>query len=289
MRKIFVLLAVLAVCMACSDNNEKDPLDGEGDDGNPEAGSGEAAIAMVTEMKDIDLFIGTFREGEAVTVDWGDGTKEEVKSGVNEEADDGVLYEAYLKHVYSSQKPHTIGVNGKIRTLNCYDAGLTALDVSKCPALEGIGCGKNKLTALELSKNTALLWLGCGYNQLTAMDISKNTALKILECDYNRLTALKVSRCTVLVNLSCGYNQLTVLDVSKNTALTELWCSGNNLSALDVSRNTALTQLDCGNNNFSVDAMNAIYNALPVVRYGQLRCNKIGDYYIAENKGWRVE
>lgn len=67
-----------------------------GDDGNPEAGSGEAAITMVTEMKDIDLSIGTFREGEAVTVDWGDGTKEEVKSGVNEEADDGVLYEAYL-------------------------------------------------------------------------------------------------------------------------------------------------------------------------------------------------
>lgn len=34
--------------------------------------------------------------------------------------------------------------------------------------------------------------------------------------------------------------------------------------------------------------MNKIYNDLPVVNNGDLRCDKLGDYSIAENKGWDV-
>ena len=95
--------------------------------------------------------------------------------------------------------------------------------------------------------------------------------------------------------LDCEYNPLTSLNISKCTALKDLYCSGNQLTSLDISKNTALESLYCYHNQFSASAMNKIYNDLPqgkVDEYGErsrLICNKLGDYSIAENKGWDVQ
>ena len=77
--------------------------------------------------------------------------------------------------------------------------------------------------------------------------------------------------------------------------MTSLTCSGNQLTSLDVTKNTALTELRCYGNQFTAAEINKIYEALPNVGYdengkpkGRLRCDKLGDWSIAEKKGWKV-
>ena len=113
---------------------------------------------------------------------------------------------------------------------------------------------------------------------------------KIKGCDiYDcEVTSIDVTKCPALEYLYCYGNQLTSLDVSKNTVLKDLSCSENQLTSLDISKNTALEYLDCSDNQFSASAMNKIYNDLPVVKDGCLSCDRLGDYSIAENKGWYV-
>ena len=106
---------------------------------------------------------------------------------------------------------------------------------------------------------------------------------------YNcEVTSIDVTKCPALEDLNCKDNQLTSLDVSKNTALEGLRCDGNQLTSLDISKNKALDYLDCEDNRFNASAMNKIYNDLPVVEYGELVCDKLGKYSIAERKGWNV-
>ncbi len=131
---------------------------------------------------------------------------------------------------------------------------------------------------------------GCdiSYCEATSIDATKCPALEYLECYDNQLTSLDVSKNTALEELSCEDNQLTSLDVSRCPALERLYCKKNQLTSLNVSGCTALERLLCYDNQFSASAMNKIYNDLPVVNNGDLRCDKLGDYSIAENKGWYV-
>ena len=134
-----------------------------------------------------------------------------------------------------------------LKTLECTDNQLTALNVSQNTALTKLDCRQNQLTKLDVSQNTALTFLACGRNVLNELDVSKNTALTKLSCDVNNLNALDVSLNTALTTLDCGGNPLVSLDVKKNTALTYLDCSETHtLTELDVSKNTALTLLACG-------------------------------------------
>ena len=305
MRKLFSLMLVVlgaAALVSCSKDDDDDVLrDGEG------------VITFVTKAKSLPLQGGisveTFNEGESITIDWGDGNEEEYVS-VKEVEGDEVWYEIIPEHTYTDGKSsHTITVRGKIKWFSVDDCEVTSIDVTKCPALEELECYGNQLTSLDVSKNTALEYLNCGHNQLTSLDISKNTALKELDCFNNKLASLDVSKNTALRYLYCYDNQLTSLDVSKNTALRYLYCYDNQLTSLYVSGCTALKRLQCYNNQltslnvsgctalenlycsgnqFSASSMNKIYNDLPVVNNGYLRCNKLGDYSIAENKGWYV-
>ncbi len=196
-----------------------------------------------------------------------------------------------LEELYCEENPLTslyVSRCTALKELHCSDNQLTSLDVSGCTALKKLHCYGTQLTSLDVSKNTALERLNCHDNQLTSLDVSKNTALEWLACDNTQLTSLDVSKNTALEFLSCDDNQLTSLDVSKNTALEFLSCYGNQLTSLDVSKNTALHRLECYGNQFSASAMNKIYNDLPVVNNGDLRCDKLGDYSIARNKGWYV-
>lgn len=188
-----------------------------------------------------------------------------------------------------------VSKNTALTKLICSDSQLTSLDVSKNAALTYLACGENLFTVLDVSKNVVLTELYCAYNVLTSLDVSKNTALTGLYCAYNELTSLDVTKNTALTNLSCGNNELTSLDVTKNTALTYLDCANNKLTSLDVTKNTALTELICFGNQFTVAEMNKIYKTLPNVGYdefgysiGYLNCTELGNWSIAEKKGWTV-
>lgn len=182
-----------------------------------------------------------------------------------------------------------LNLNGcvALNSLEIRNGELTSLDISDCTALTYLRCLSN-LTSLDVSKNTKLTNLQCSNNQLTSLNVSNNTALTELSCQNNQLTSLDVAKNTALTSLSCGYNQLTSLDVTKNTALTELDCYWNQLTSLDISGCTALTELRCNSNQFTAEEMNKIYEALPTVESGQLSCDELGNWSIAEQKGWTV-
>ncbi len=277
---------------ACSDD-DKDPLDDDGE-------GKEGVITMVCEDYHYEIYLGveTFKEGEIVTVDWGDGNVEEFKSiklpeGFGEYWDDYDVWPEFgeqthyaistdynVEHEYSSSNPHLITIKGNIKGVTPPEY-TTELDVSKCTALTYLNCS-DELTSLDVSKNTELTHLSCGYNSnLTSLDVSKNTKLTALYCGYS--------------------GNLTSLNVSKNTALTWLNCGYNNLTSLDVSKNTALTNLDCGHNNLTSAALNQIFRDLPqgktwTDKYGNIKQSTISIYdnpgsntcdkSIVKNKGW---
>ena len=276
MKKLFYLFMV-AMCatmfLACSDDDDKDPLDDDGE-------GKEGVITMTTEKTYIHLYVATFNEGDIITIDWGDGDPEEFKSfkvykDWDEDGEDEIHYVLStddIEHKYSNKNPHIVTIKGNIKRLDCGYNNLTSLDVSKNTALTELNCSGNNLTSLDVSKNTALTWLDCGGNNLTSLDVSKNTALTELDCYDNNLTSL---------------------DVSKNTALTDLFCRENNLTSLNVSGCTALTDLSCGRNNLTSAALNQIFRDLPQVTSGTIYMNsnpgtETCDKSIAKNKGWNV-
>ena len=283
MKKLFYLFMV-AMCAtmftACSDDDDKDPLDDDGE-------GKEGVITMTLEETYIHLGVETFNEGEIITIDWGDGNVEEFKSVEEYDEEDEIHYvisiDSYVEHEYSNRNPHIVTIKGKIKYLNC--------------------SGYNNLTSLNVSGCTALTVLECDGNNLTSLDVSKNTALTYLNCGDNNLTSLDVSGCTALTYLNCEDNNLTSLDVSGCTALTELYCLVNNLTSLDVSKNTALTYLNCEDNKLTSSALNQIFRDLPqgktwteghgrteqssIIIYDNPGSNTC-DKSIAENKGWYV-
>ncbi len=259
MRKLFsLMLVVLGAAALVSCSKDDDVLR-----------EGEGEITFVTEMEGC-LYIETFNAGDRITIDWGDGSKKEYVSerdGFEDITEIEFIYGIYPYHTYAGKSSHRVTVKGKIKGVVFYDVDITSIDVTKCPALEK---------------------LYCSCYQSTSLDVSKCPELVYLDCSDNQLTSLNISGCTALEYLNCDDNQLTSLDVSKNTALEFLVCESNQLTSLDVSGCTALHRLDCYGNQFSASAMNKIYNDLPVVNNGDLRCDKLGDYSIAENKGWDV-
>lgn len=210
MKHLFYLMLVVlgtAAFTACSDDD-----DNNGDGNN----NGNGTITLTVEGTETDhLGVGFLREGEVITVDWGDGTIKTYESALDVDKQ----YSIDLKHYYADGKnSHTIIIqgNGNI-TEFWYEGGLNnliSIDVSECTTLSYLVADSN-LKSLDVSKNTNLTFLSCGGNELTSLDVSKNTALTYLDC---------------------GGNQLTSLDISKNTKLTELECNGNPFTSAEMNK-----------------------------------------------------
>lgn len=144
-----------------------------------------------------------------------------------------------------------ISIKGDVINMDCSDAKLTSLNVSRCPTLQKLSCNGNKLTALELLNNTELVELYCYDNKLNSLDISNNAKLTKFWCQNNELTSLDLSKNIRLEEFYCEHNQLNSLNVSNNTELIKLWCYLNPINTLDVSKNTKLTVLQCYRNELS--------------------------------------
>lgn len=295
MRKLFYLMLVVlgtAASVSCS----KDDDDNNGGGNN----NGEGVITVKIEDEIEFLWIGTSALGEVITVNWGDGTTENFVSAIN---DDEELYSDFvadLEHEYTEKGTHTITITGKniiefgweaLTSMSTFTNAIYSIDASKCTTLESLYCynsgDDNGLIELNLNGCSALKSLEIE-GDLTSLDISDCTALTYLNCYDNQLTSLDVTQNTALTELDCGGNELTSLDVAKNTALTSLNCGYNQLTSLDVTKNTALTELRCHGNQFTATEMNKIYEALPTVESGYLQCNELGNWSIAEEKGWTV-
>ncbi|WPO80275.1 T9SS type A sorting domain-containing protein [Flavobacterium sp. KACC 22761] len=139
-----------------------------------------------------------------------------------------------------------------LATLNCNQAGLTSLDLSKNQNLLKLNCGGNyNLKSFDASKNPNLVYLDCSNLGLSTLNLASNTALQYLEASNNSLTTLDLSNNTNLLEIQVRSNKLTTVDLSKNTALKQINFTSNLITSLNVSNNTALTVLELGSNKLT--------------------------------------
>ncbi|WP_155848700.1 leucine-rich repeat domain-containing protein [Capnocytophaga cynodegmi] len=171
----------------------------------------------------------------------------------------------FPKYVEYTLQSQTVVIYGKVSQLQCLGQKLTALDVSKNPALEILECYINQLKGLNVSNNPLLFYLSCGKNQLSRLDVSKNPDLRRLSCVDNHLTTIDVSKNSRLWEFDCSKNQLTTIDVSRNAMLSYFNCSENQLKTLDISKNPKLFQIVCHTNYIKGANMNSLLMALPKV------------------------
>ena len=200
--------------------------------------SAQTQVVMTTSRTQGENLSFTVNRNAAITVDWGDGNA--VSMTGTEEAITGVL------------KGTQVTIAGEPLTfLDCSDAGLTALDVSKATGLNTLYCSDNSLQTLGLSQNKKLVDLDCSNNQIGSLPLTNNKELVSLNCSYNKLTTLSVSNCAKLKQLICGNNELTALPVTRNTLLNTLWCENNAIKSLLLSYNLDLETVDCSDNELT--------------------------------------
>ena len=203
--------------------------------------------------------------GKSLTIDWGDGTIEEVMPNA---------IERIFNHEY---------LNNNLRIITITTDGMTSFG---CSSANGI------YHELRFGDCPDLKEVYCDGNSLTVLDISRSRALELLDCSYNQLTSLNVNGCSALTNLSCSNNKLTSLNVSSCSVLEWLNCGDNQLTSLSVSDCTALATLDCYLNRLTSEALNSIFETLSETR-GSINvrgnpsasaCNR----NIATSKGWSI-
>ena len=155
--------------------------------------------------------------------------------------------------------------NTKVRWLNVHDNRLAALNTSAQPSLSLLIANNNEIAAVDLTANPSLSQVQLGNNRLESIDVSRASYLSWLKVDNNRLSELNVSANSYLYWLECDSNRIASLDLSKNTYVQWVAAQDNLLDTLDVTANTGLQGLTIARNKMSVDAINAIIDALPNV------------------------
>jgi Leucine-rich repeat (LRR) protein len=189
-RACFVLLAALMTSAYNNASGQQAP--------------GSSLITMTTVSKEMRIIID-WDSGTILTIDWGDGIKEEFIAGGD------------FSHIYQKSFTYKITITGaNITSLEFRERCVTNLDVSKCTSLKFLYCSNNYLTSLDVSKNTALETLECYNNRLTSLDVSKNTALKTLQCSYNRLTSIEKNKNTALERLRYDEDKVTLTGTPPN-------------------------------------------------------------------------
>ncbi|MGV9003150.1 T9SS type A sorting domain-containing protein [Flavobacterium sp.] len=149
-----------------------------------------------------------------------------------------------------------------LRSLNCSQNHIAALNVSTLTNLKSLLCSLNLLTTLDLTGLTQLTTLECAENTLTQINFANATNIQSLNCKFNFLTTLDSSNLLNLHTLQCDFNQLTSLDVSALTQLTTLSCPSNQLTTLNLSLLVNLTLLNCSSNQLTALELNTLDNLL---------------------------
>lgn len=169
--------------------------------------------------------IGVFTT-ETVTLDWGDGTREQcytnTQNCTHEYTDNLITHKILIK-----------GTPSALTELYCQGNDLIILDVMPCSRLNILHCHSNRLTSLNINPNIS--FLSCSNNHLTSLDVHNNVSLAELTCYSNQLTQLDVSSNVVLMKLYCGDNPLNALYLSPIHELTLLNCVDTPLDKINLA------------------------------------------------------
>lgn len=141
--------------------------------------------------------------------------------------------------------------NSKLKTLNCAQGKLGALDLNNCPELTYLNCSRNYIESLDISNNKHLNTLLCSWNKLGKLDVSNNKFLTVLKCDINQIDSLDIKNNIDLKELDISSNKINILDITNNTELTSLLCPNNSIRKLDLTNNKKLKTLDCTYNEIT--------------------------------------
>ena len=89
---------------------------------------------------------------------------------------------------------------------------LTAIDVSECPALQGLDAGICGCDSIDVSHNPELVEFYCDENHnITSVDISKNPKLKYFYCHKNNITEFDGMNNPLLRHVDTTENPMTHL------------------------------------------------------------------------------
>ena len=158
-----------------------------------------------------------------------------------------------------------------LKSLYCSLNLLTSLNLTGLTHLTNLECAENTLTQINFADATSIQNLSCRFNFLTSLDLNGLLSLQSLNCDYNQLTTLNLSNLVQLTNLGCQSNQFVALDLSPLVNLNFLNCSFNQLTSLDLSGLDNLTILNCSHNQIStLDLTNLTNLTLLNCEYNQI-------------------
>ncbi len=161
-----------------------------------------------------------------------------------------------------------------LTSINVFNNGIEAVDVSGNPALTSLTLTNNPLAALDVTGNPVLKSLSVESTSLSALDVTGNPALTVLAAGSTGISNLDLSGNPMLEELYCSncqelesidfYNnlslrvlnatscgKLTELDLSGLTGLVRLFCSGCDLASLNLRANVNLEELQCQQNQIS--------------------------------------
>lgn len=223
MERLFLVLAVVLLCIGCSKSEKNEPSTNY-----PELPNLDDVCSAMDDLDFMKYCYENFdvnKDGKVSILEANAVEKIEI-CGVK--SLEGIQYFSNLKELYLCDESHDKGGN------------LTALDISKNIKLEALVCSHNQFKELSLS-NENLTHLFLQYNtELEKLNLSNLPNLVWLDCSYNKLYSLDVSHNTRLSRLYCRDNKLLTLNVSNNIELDGIFCMNNNLSTLDIS-NTKIT------------------------------------------------
>ncbi|MDR1198433.1 MAG: Ig-like domain-containing protein [Prevotellaceae bacterium] len=274
---LFAFLSMILLGFAVLSCSKGDDDGGEpgGGNGNPPAGDLKAGQVQIkgyahSSSKKITFYA----TAKKLTIDWGDGQKEEITPNGNgrefsHEYENATNFQTIS---INTEELTEIGLSKNTSPYGKYDGDIYELRFGNCSKLTKIDERKiitaidgggdysynylnlSKLTVFEINRAESLEQLRIEGTDLTELNLNGCINLKSLDCRYNsKLTSLDVSRCTKLEeSLDCRYNsKLTSLDVSGCTNLTGLDCHESKLTSLDVSKCTNLTSLVCYDNQLT--------------------------------------
>lgn len=171
---------------------------------------------------------------DKIDIDWGDGRPTRYTNAQ--------YYE--ITHEYITEGLRTIQITGKsITSINISKLSLQEIVVLDLPRLEYLNCAANELYELNLSACPQLEELYCNSNNLQNIHLSGHSNLNLVNLSYNSLTELEIVNCE---------------------QLRTVHCTDNRLRKLSFKNCPQLSDIDLCNNNLKEDAINAIFDSLPV-------------------------
>jgi len=105
---------------------------------------------------------------------------------------------------------------------NCFNTGITTIDLSSNPLLERLHCGYGPVQNINVSNCPNLIYIQSQESFLTEIDLSNNPMLQTLYIQQNDLTSLDLSHNPNLNSISISSNPLQFLNIKNGADDTQI-------------------------------------------------------------------